>query len=297
VQFLRTPESRFQGLADWPWSPHYIEDLPGFESIRLHYVHEAGRPGAPTALLLHGNPTWGYLYRHMMKPFIEAGLSVVVPDLIGFGRSDKPAKAEFHRFETHRDCLLALVRALNLSDVLLVVQDWGGLLGLTLPMAEPERFTRLVVMNTMFPVGEVTPGFLQWREYCNRTPDLAVGKLLARGKPDLSTAQQAGYDAPFVDVSYKAALAAFANMVPDSVHAPAAALGRQAQRFFREDWRGQSLAAIGLRDPVLGEDVMKDVVASIRGCPSPLRLEEAGHFVPEWGEPIVQAALANFSLG
>jgi pimeloyl-ACP methyl ester carboxylesterase len=297
IQLLRTPDDRFARLPDWPWAPHHLDDLPGFEGIRVHRIDEPGRPGAPTALLLHGNPAWGYLYRRMIPVFLAAGLRVVVPDLIGFGRSDKPADAAFHRFGTHRDCLLRLIERLDLRDILLVVQDWGGLIGLTLPMAMPERFTRLLAMNTMLPLGEVSEGFLQWRDYCNRTPDLAVGRLLARGRPTLTPGEQAAYDAPYPDARHKAAFAAFANMVPDSPQADGAEIGRQAQRFFQEAWSGQSLLAIGQRDPVLGEPVMRQLLSMIRGCPEPLLIQEAGHFVQEWGEPVARAALQRFRLG
>lgn len=296
MDFLRTPEHRFDALPDWPWAPHYLDDLPGFEGIRIHRVDEPGRAGAPTALLLHGNPAWGYLYRHMIPVFRAAGLRVVVPDLIGFGRSDKPAEASFHRFNAHRLMLQRLIERLDLRDVLLVVQDWGGLLGLTLPMSMPERFTRLFAMNTMLPIGEVSEGFVQWRDYCNRTPDLAVGRLIARGRPALSAGEQAAYDAPFPQARYKAALAAFANMVPDSPYADGAEVGQRAARFFQHDWSGQTWLAIGQRDPVLGEPVMRRLAAMIRGCPEPRVIEEAGHFVQEWGAPLAHEALRHFGL-
>jgi len=296
MEFLRTPEERFDGLPDWPWTPRYRDDLPGFEGIRVHWVDEPGQPGAPTALLLHGNPAWGYLYRKMMPVFLAAGLRVLVPDLIGFGRSDKPADASFHRFATHRNYLLRLIEDLDLRKVLLVVQDWGGLLGLTLPMAMPERFDYLLAMNTMLPCGEVSEGFVQWRDYCNRTPDLAVGRLLARGQPSLSLAEQTAYDAPVPDPRFKVAFAAFANMVPDGPQADGADIGRQARQFFQQEWSGQSFLAIGQRDPVLGEPVMRRLAATIRGCPEPLLIGEAGHFVQEWGAPLARRALEQFRL-
>ncbi|MFM7255506.1 MAG: haloalkane dehalogenase [Betaproteobacteria bacterium] len=294
MTLLRTPDERFQGLPEWPWAPRYLDDLPGFEGIRVHRVDEPGRLGMPTALLLHGNPTWGYLYRRMIPVFLEAGLRVVAPDLIGFGRSDKPTDAAFHRFATHRQFLISLIERLDLSNVMLVVQDWGGILGLTLPIAMPQRFTRILAMNTMLPLGEVSEGFLQWRNYCNSTPDLAIGRLLARGCPELTAAEQAAYDAPFPDAHHKAALAAFANMVPDSPEAEGVSIGRQAARFLKEEWSGHSLLAIGQRDPVLGEPVMRLLAATIRGCPEPLLIPKAGHFVQEWGEPIAREALRHF---
>ena len=294
MKLFRTPDERFQDLPQWPWAPRYLDDLPGFEGIRIHRVDEPGRPGAPTALLLHGNPTWSYVYRAMIPVFLEAGLRVVAPDLIGFGRSDKPADAAFHRFATHRHFLTSLIERLDLSNVLLVVQDWGGILGLTLPIAMPNRITRLLAMNTMLPLGEVSEGFLQWRNYSNSTPDLAIGRLLARGRPELTAAEQAAYDAPFPDAHYKVAVPAFANMVPDSPEADGTDIGRQAARFLKEEWSGQSLLAIGQRDPVLGEPVMRRLAATIQGCPEPLLIPEAGHFVQEWGEPIARHALRHF---
>jgi pimeloyl-ACP methyl ester carboxylesterase len=294
MKLFRTPDERFQDLPQWPWTPRYFDDLPGFNGIRIHRVDEPGRPGAPTALLLHGNPAWSYLYRTMIPVFLEAGLRVVAPDLIGFGRSDKPADAAFHRFATHRHFLMSLIERLDLSNVLLVVQDWGGILGLTLPMVMPNRITRLLAMNTMLPLGEVSEGFLQWRNYCNSSPDLAVGRLLARGRPELTAAELAAYDAPFPDAHYKVAVRAFANMVPDSPEADGADIGRKAARFLKEEWSGQSLLAIGQRDTVLGEPVMRRLAGTIRGCPEPLLIPEAGHFVQEWGEPIARHALRHF---
>jgi haloalkane dehalogenase len=192
--------------------------------------------------------------------------------------------------------LLALIERLDLRNVMLVCQDWGGIFGLTLPMAMPERFTRLLVMNTALATGSLSDGFRQWRAYSNSQPDLAVGRLIARGKPDLSPAEAAAYDAPFPDASYKAALRAFPNLVPDGEDAPGAALGREAAAFWRERWSGESFMAVGMADPVLGPPVMQALRAQIRGCPEPMEVAGAGHFVQEWGAPIARAALARFGL-
>jgi pimeloyl-ACP methyl ester carboxylesterase len=233
----------------------------------------------------------------MIPVFTGAGLRVVAPDLVGFGRSDKPVDPGFHSFAFHRGQLLALVEALDLKNVMLACQDWGGIFGLTLPMAMPERFTRLLVMNTGLGTGQVTEGFRQWRSYSNGQPDLPVGKLFKRGKPDMTDAEAAAYDAPFPDASYKAALRAFPNLVPDGDDAPGARLGRQALEFWRDAWAGQSFMAIGMQDPVLGEAPMKSLQKIIRGCPPPLEVAEGGHFVQEWGGPIAAAALKHFRLG
>jgi pimeloyl-ACP methyl ester carboxylesterase len=289
---LRTPDERFAELPGWPWAASYSEHA----GLRVAYVDQGPRDAAVTALCLHGNPSWGYLYRHMIPVFLAAGLRVVVPDLIGFGRSDKPAEESAHSFDFHRGMLLDFVGALDLKNVMLVCQDWGGILGLTLPMALPERFTRLLVMNTALATGAVSDGFRQWRAYSNSQPDLAVGKLFARGKRDLTLGEVAAIDAPFPDASFKAALRAFPNLVPDGEGAPGAALSRDAAAFWQERWTGDSFMAIGMQDPVLGAPQMRALHAQIRGCPPPLEVAEAGHFVPEWGEPIARAALAHFGL-
>ena len=291
---LRTPDDRFADLRGFAFAPHYLEQ----DGLRVHYIDEGPRDAVVNALCLHGNPTWSYLYRKMIPVFTAAGLRVVAPDLIGFGRSDKPADEAAHTWELHRGMLLALIERLDLKNVMLVVQDWGGLLGLTLPMAysTPERFTRLLVMNTGLCLGTVTEGFRQWRAYSNSQTDLPVGKLIARGKPDMTAAEVAAYDTPFPDASYKAALRAFPNLVPDGENAPGAALSREAAAFWRERWQGESFMAVGMKDPVLGPPAMASLARTIRHCPPPLEVPEAGHFVQEWGAPIAQAALRHFRL-
>jgi len=292
MQALRTPDERFVALPGYAFAPHYVDH----QGLRVHYLDEGRRDAAVTALCLHGNPTWSYLYRKMIPVFSAAGLRVVAPDLIGFGRSDKPVDEAAHTFDLHRGMLLALVETLDLNNVLLVCQDWGGIFGLTLPAKMPERFTRLLAMNTGIGSGQVTEGFRQWRSYSNSQTDLAVGKLIARGKPDMTAAEIAAYDAPFPDATYKAALRGFPNLVPDGDDAPGAALGREALAFWRERWTGESFMAIGMQDPVLGPPAMRSLCNAIRGCPPPLEVAEAGHFVQEWGAPIAQAALRQFGL-
>lgn len=245
-------------------------------------------------LCLHGNPSWSYLYRKMIPVFLDTGARVVAPDLIGFGRSDKPVDEAAHSFDFHRCSLLAFVDALDLKNITLVVQDWGGLLGLTLPMAAPERYTRLLVMNTGFGTGQVTAGFRAWRTYANGRPDLPVGELFRRSVAGLSDAEVAAYDAPFPDARYKAALRAFPNLVPDGDDAPGAALSREALGWFKTQWRGDSFMAIGVQDPVMGMPSMLSLRAAIPGCPEPLRVVDGGHFVQEQGERIALAALAQW---
>ncbi len=292
---LRTPDERFANLPGWSYEPKYAQPL-GDDGPRMAYVDEGPRDAAVTVLCLHGNPSWGYLYRHMLPLFLGAGLRVVVPDLIGFGRSDKPADESWHDFDKHRGSLLALIETLDLQNVMLVCQDWGGIFGLTLPMACPDRFTRLLVMNTTLATGTLTDGFRQWRDYSNSQPDLAVGKLLRRGRREMTEVEAAGYDAPFPDARFKAALRAFPNLVPEGEDAPGAAISREAADFWRQRWTGDSFMAVGAQDPVLGLPTMQGLQRQIRGCPPTMVVAEGGHFLPEWGAAIAAAALAQFGL-
>lgn len=297
VEALRTPEARFAALPGWGFEPGCVEDLTGFEGLRTAVVDEGPRQG-PVFLCLHGEPPWSYLYRRMAPAFLAAGGRVVAPDLYGFGRSDKPVEDAVYTFDWHRRALLALVERMDLRDLCLVCRDWGGLLGLTLPMAAPERWTRLIVMNTTLGMGQgATPGFVAWRDYVAKSPDLKVGALMARACPQLTPEEVAAYDAPFPDVRYKAGVRRFPALVPVEPGMAGVETGREAARFWSEAWAGESFMAVGLADPVLGGPAMAELRGVIRGCPEPMELPEAGHFVQERGGPIAAAALARFGLG
>lgn len=292
-EILRTPDARFAALPGFAFPQHYLESLPGFTGLRMHYLDE-GPPGAArTFLCLHGQPTWSYLYRRMLPVLAASGARVVAPDLFGFGRSDKPADEAWYAFTRHRDSLVALVAALDLRGVTLVVQDWGGLLGLTLPMDMPDRFDRLLVMNTTLGTGDVplSEGFLAWRAWANKNPDMDIAKLMKRSCPHLSDAEAAAYAAPYPDASYKAGVRRFPKLVPDRPEADGAALSRRARDWWQREWQGRAFMAIGATDPVLGPPVMNALRRQIRGCPEPYVHAQAGHFVQEWGEEIAQAAL------
>ena len=290
---LRTPDKRFANLPGYPFAPHYVDDLDGYQGLRVHYVDEGPRDAAKVFLCLHGQPTWSYLYRRMIPVFTAAGHRVVAPDLIGFGRSDKPADDARYTFMFHRDMLKNLVERLDLRNVVLTVQDWGGLLGLTLPMEAPARYSGLFIMNTAFATGDapLPPGFLEWRAFNDSQPDLAVGKLLARACPHLSPAEAAAYDAPYPDATFKGGVRRFPNLVPDNPDAEGAALSRRARDWFRTEWAGKTFMAIGMKDPVLGPPVMRAVARNIRNCPPPYEVAEGGHFVQEWGEEVARVAL------
>jgi haloalkane dehalogenase len=285
---MRTLDERFENLPGFPWAPRYLE----WRGLRTHHLEEGS--GERTFLCLHGEPTWAYLYRRMLPRFVASGARVVAPDLVGFGRSDKPEDEGFYTFDMHRAFLLGFIEALDLRRITLVVQDWGGLLGLTLPMEMPERFERLLVMNTTLGTGDVplTEGFMAWRAYVAKTPEMNCAKLMQRTCPHLSAAEAAAYEAPFPDAKSKAGVRRFPQLVPDRPDAPGADLSRKAREWWNRAWHGETFMAIGAKDPVLGPPVMNALRKVIRNCPEPYVHPEGGHFLQEWGEDIADRALA-----
>jgi len=299
MSILRTPDERFANLPGFAFAPKYVEGLAGLDGLRVHYLDEGPQAAAQTFLCLHGQPTWCYLYRKMIPEFTGAGARVVAPDLVGFGRSDKPTDEAFYTFTRHRDMLRAFVERLNLTNVTLVCQDWGGILGLTLPMDMPARFSRLLVMNTALGTGDVPlgKGFLDWRAWSNKNPDMDIARLMKRAAPQLGDAEAVAYAAPFPDASYKAGVRRFPNLVPDRPDADGAAISRRARDWWRAEWTGKTFMAVGAQDPVLGPPVMNHLRKLIRGCPEPYVVADAGHFVPESGAEVARAALHAFAEG
>ena len=302
---LRTPDAAFDDLPGYPWPPHYVSNLPALEGLRLHYLDEGEAEvaieafGQTTYLCLHGNPAWSYLYRKMIPVFLENESRVVAPDLIGFGKSDKPKKDAFHTFSWHRQVLIELIERLDLQNIVLVVQDWGGILGLTLPhefYKKSNRIKGLLVMNTALGTGDapLTQGFQDWREMCRKNPEFKIDKLFARGNPQMSPAECAAYMAPFPEKGFRAATRAFPPMVPDVPQADGAEVSRKARDFWQNEWDGPTLMAVGAQDPVLGLDTMRGLQELINGCPEPMVLDEAGHFVQEHGEEIAKLAVHVF---
>ena len=305
IEAKRTPDKRFANLPGWSYAPNYIDDLAGYEGLRMHYVDEGPSDADVTFLCIHGEPTWGYLFRKMIPVFTGAGHRVVAVDMFGFGRSDKPVDDEVYTYHFHRKALLAFVERLNLKNVCLVVQDWGGLLGLTLPMEAPERYSRLIIMNTALPGGEdAGEGFANWRAFNRANPDLDIANLMKRGTPVLSDDEAAAYAAPYPDQCYKGGVRRFPELVMMKENGqpltPASSEGVEtslkARKFWSEQWTGDSFMAIGMQDPVLGPPVMQFMRSLINGCPEPMEVSDAGHFVQEWGGPVAQNALKHFGI-
>lgn len=295
METKRTPDDRFENLPGFTFKPHYIDDLKGYEGYRIHYLDEGPGAAEHTFLCLHGEPTWSYLYRKMTPVFTKAGGRVIAPDWLGFGRSDKPVDDDVYGFHFHRDMMLAFIKRLDLTNITLVVQDWGGLLGLTLPMEMRDRFSRLIIMNTALATGtKPSDGFMDWRAFVAANPDLAVGALMKRAA-HLSDEEAAAYDAPFPDITYKAGVRRFPQMVMTDPGMEGVETSKRAVRFWQEDWQGQSFMAVGAQDPVLGVGVMQAMRGIINGCPEPFILKDAGHFVQEAGDVVAEAALVSFS--
>jgi pimeloyl-ACP methyl ester carboxylesterase len=291
----RTPDDRFTNLPGYGFTPNYVDTLPSYEGLRVHYIDEGPKDADRTFLCLHGQPSWSYLYRKMIPVFAATGARVIAPDWLGFGRSDKPVDDSAYSFHFHRNMMLALIRHLDLTNITLVVQDWGGLLGLTIPMDMPERFARLIVMNTAIAVGQSPgPGFDAWKAYNRSQPDLDIAALMRRASPILSAAEAAAYAAPYPDASYKAGVRRFPELVMVSPEMEGVEVSRSAAKWWAEEWKGPSFMAIGAQDPVLGLEHMHALRAQIRNCPEPLIIPDGGHFVQEWGDVIAPAALAAF---
>ncbi|MEM6624367.1 MAG: haloalkane dehalogenase [Pseudomonadota bacterium] len=214
IEALRTPDDRFKDLPGLAFQPHYVADLPGYDGLRGHYLDE-GDPNADEVFLcLHGEPSWSYLYRKMIPVFVQAGVRVIAPDWLGFGRSDKPVEDGIYSFHFHRDYMLAFIERLDLRNITLVCQDWGGVLGLTIPMEMPDRFKRLLIMNTGLMAGPVdSSAFEEWKANIVSNPDVPVAFVMQKNEPIINDAEAAAYEAPFPDQRYKAGVRQFPKLI------------------------------------------------------------------------------------
>jgi haloalkane dehalogenase len=284
MQVLRTPDEQFASLPGYGLDPQYVDAPDGDGGrLRLHYVDEGPTDGAPI-LLLHGEPSWSYLYRTMIPVITAAGMRALAPDLVGFGRSDKPARREDYTYQRHVDWMGSFLDALDVAPLTLVAQDWGGLIGLRLVADRPDRFARVVAANTFLPTGDRDPGdaFRAWQRFSQETPSFDVGRIVSGGcTTDLSPEVIAAYDAPFPDDSYKAGARQFPLLVPTSSEDPASAANRDAWDVLRT-WTKPFLTAFSDRDPITaGAD--KALQAEIPGCQGQphTTIEGAGHFLQE----------------
>ena len=280
MEALRTPDDRFAALPGYPFAPHYVTVGDG---LRVHYVDEGPRDAAPV-LMMHGEPSWSYLYRKMIPIVARAGHRVVAPDLVGFGRSDKPVRREDYTYQRHVDWMRAVLETLDLRGVTLVCQDWGGLIGLRLVAEHPERFARVVAANTLLPTGDrpPAPAFLAWQKYSQTTPNFHVGGIVRGGcVTDLPADVVASYDAPFPDDRYKAGARQFPLLVPTSPDDPAAVPNRKAWEVLAR-WDRPFLTAFSDSDPVTGGAyrLLQQAIPGTKGRPH-TTIVGGGHFLQE----------------
>jgi haloalkane dehalogenase len=279
MHLLRTPDDRFTKLPGYAFLPHYVE----LGEIRMHYLDEGPHDGE-VVLLLHGEPSWSYLYRKMIPGLVAAGLRVIAPDLVGFGRSDKPAAREDYTFQRHVDWMRGFLDAVRLTDINLFCQDWGGLIGLRLVADDPTRFSRVIASNTFLPTGDDTPppAFLQWREFSQTVPEFPVGKIIAGAcaRP-VAADVLAAYDAPFPDETYKAGARQFPSLVPARPDDPASEANRSAWEVLKTYAR-PFLTAFGDSDPITrGADKrMQALIPGAAGQPH-TTIQKGGHFIQE----------------
>jgi haloalkane dehalogenase len=296
MQVLRTPDERFANLPDFPYEPHYADVAGG---LRMHYIDSAKGDGAgqrDPILCLHGEPSWCYLYRKMVPTLSQHG-RVIAPDLIGFGRSDKPVGKDAYTYALHHDALAAFIQALDLQRITLVCQDWGGLLGLPLAVEMPERFARLVVMNTGLPVSgkPLSPGFMAWREYATRHEDMDIGRVISGATVSKLTPEVvAAYNAPFPDLSYKGGAMKFPLLVPISEDAEALPHMRKAAEGLGQ-WTKPALILFSDKDPVTvgGDKYFRNLIPSAKNEPE-ITIADGGHFLQEDQGETIAAHIAEF---
>ena len=298
MDVLRTPDDRFDGLPDWPYEPHYTEitDTIDGTPLRIHHIDE-GPADADPVLCMHGEPSWSYLYRRMVGPLVAAGHRVVAPDLVGFGRSDKPVERTEYTYQRHVDWMTAWLDANDLRHVTLMCQDWGGLIGLRLVTAQPERFDRIVVANTFLPTGDkpAGTGFLNWRRFSQETPEFDSGFVIRSGTvTHLTDDVVAAYNAPFPDQTYTAGARQFPTLVPITPDDPASAANRRAWEVL-DAWDKPMLCAFSDQDAVTaGSDrgFLKRVPGTV-GQPHTV-IEGGGHFLQEDRGPELAAVVNDF---
>ncbi len=284
MKALRTPDERFQNLPGYPFTPHYVEVPDGDGGkLRMHYLDEGPRDGS-IVLLLHGEPSWSYLYRKMLPGIVADGHRVIAPDLIGFGRSDKPSEQSDYTFQRHMDWLTSFLTQMDLRNVTLFAQDWGAVLGLRLAAENEDRFARIAVGNGGLPTGDRPPNdaFLRWQKFSQTSPKFNIGSLIqASTVTALTDEVVAAYDAPFPDDTFKAGARIFPTLVPSTPDDPAAAANRKAWEVLLR-WEKPFLTCFSDSDPVTkgGEHVMQSRIPGAKGQPH-VMLTGGGHFLQE----------------
>jgi haloalkane dehalogenase len=297
MKALRTPEERFKDLPDFPFEPHYIEVSDGEGGIlRIHYVDENPQGNEPI-LLLHGEPSWSFLYRKMIPIFVDAGYQAVVPDLIGFGRSDKPADRNDYTYQRYVDWMVEWLDKVGLNGITLFGQDWGGLIGLRLVAENPDRFARIVVGNTGLPTGDgpISDAFLNWRKFSQESSEFDIGAIISMGcQTTLSEEVLAAYNAPFPDDVYKEGARIFPSLVPIDQDDPAVPANRKAWEVLSK-FEKPFLTAFSDGDPITrgGEAIFQERIPGAKGQPH-TTIKGGGHFLQEDCGPELARVIVDF---
>lgn len=291
MDVYRTPDARFDGLPDFPWEPHYVE----VDDLRIAFIDEGE---GPALLLLHGEPSWSFLYRRMIPPLLEAGFRVLAPDLVGFGRSDKPTSPDDYSYQRHVDWTSAWLHQVGVDEITLFGQDWGGLIGLRLVADEPDRFARVAAANTMLPTGDYRPteAFLAWQRMVRKVPSLDIGRVIQGATvSDLPPEVISAYDAPFPEEASKAGARIFPSLVPTSPDDPASEANRRAWRVLQA-WEKPFVCLFSDSDPVTagGDRVFRKLVPGTAGQPH-RTIADAGHFLQEDAGPLLGDMLAAWA--
>lgn len=299
MEVLRTPEARFQNLKDFSFAPNYVEvprgDATG--NLRMHYLDEGDPNSTETVLMMHGEPSWCYLYRKMIPSVVAAGHRVIAPDLPGFGRSDKPGQREDYTYQRHVDWVTAFLVSLDLTGITLVCQDWGGLIGLRIATEHPDRFTRIVAANTFMPTGDhqASDAFLAWRKYSQEVENFKVGNIVNGGcATDLSDDEIAAYDAPFPDDTYKSGARQFPTLVPTTPDDPASEANRAAWVVLG-NWTKPFLTAFSDNDPVTAgnDDNLRKRIPGAQGQ-AHATMKGGRHFLQEDCGPELSQVVIDF---
>lgn len=299
MQFLRTPDQRFDNLPDFPYSPNYIniDDGDGGE-LRIAYIDEGPKTATPV-LLMHGEPSWSYLYRKMIPGIVAAGHRVIAPDLIGFGRSDKPSQRTDYTYQNHVDWMSAWLTKMDLNEVVLFCQDWGGLIGLRLVAKYTNRFAGVIAANTFLPTGDIDPSeaFVNWQDFSQTVPEFPAGGIIKGATvSELSDAVVAAYDAPYPDESYKEGARQFPLLVPTSPDNPASQANRDAWKVLSQ-FDKPFLTAFSDQDPVTagGDKAFQKMVPGTQGQ-AHITIKDGGHFLQEdKGEELAEVVLGFIS--
>ncbi|MFX1376735.1 MAG: haloalkane dehalogenase [Promethearchaeota archaeon] len=292
MKLLRTPDERFENLPEFPFEPNYLE----VDKIRIHYVDE-GPKKAEVILLLHGEPSWSFLYRRMIPILVKAGFRTIAPDLVGFGRSDKPTEQEDHTYARHVNWMAKLVKMLNLKTITLFCQDWGSLIGLRVAIENQDRFRRIVLSNGGLPTGEqkMNEAFLNWRKFSRESPVFNVGRLIQEATTtELTKEIIQAYDAPFPDDAFKAGVRIMPSLVPISTDDPEHKANKNAIDKFRK-WKNPFLTAFSDSDPITSGGQrfwQKHIPGAIDQ--KHIIIQNAGHFVQEDKGPELAEIIIEF---